>query len=203
MFAPERFEEDDDGTVVRDVITLALAGFMTMVGLVLPHVDPKAKPAIENAEMPGNLIVEARWQDGLEADVDLWVEAPGDVPVGYSNTSGRMFNLLRDDLGTHGGLDRLNDEVSYSRGRPAGEHVANLHLCRDARHRAPIPVEIGFGVKRDAQAPVRWLVRTSTTLRHVGDERTVFRLRLDGEGRLVPGSVTKLAKALRSGPGGG
>jgi xanthosine utilization system XapX-like protein len=26
------------------------------------------------------------------------VQAPGDVPVGYSNKSGGVFNLLRDDL---------------------------------------------------------------------------------------------------------
>ena len=48
---------------------------------------------------PGNVIIEAQWADKLDADVDLWVQAPGDVPVGYSNKSGAVFNLLRDDLG--------------------------------------------------------------------------------------------------------
>ena len=37
--------------------------------------------------------------DAALAHFDLWVQAPGDVPVGYSNKSGGVFNLLRDDLG--------------------------------------------------------------------------------------------------------
>jgi hypothetical protein len=37
--------------------------------------------------------------DAALAHFDLWIQAPGDVPVGYSNKSGGVFNLLRDDLG--------------------------------------------------------------------------------------------------------
>jgi hypothetical protein len=37
--------------------------------------------------------------DAALAHFDLGVQAPGDVPVGYSNKSGGVFNLLRDDLG--------------------------------------------------------------------------------------------------------
>jgi len=40
--------------------------------------------------------------DAALAHVDLWVQAPGDVPVGYSNKSGGVLNLLRDDLGKEG-----------------------------------------------------------------------------------------------------
>ena len=37
--------------------------------------------------------------DAALAHFDLWVQAPGDLPIGYSNKSGGVFNLLRDDLG--------------------------------------------------------------------------------------------------------
>ena len=93
-------DEDVNGTVFRDVITLALCGFVAVVILLLPHLNPKqeAQAAVANA-VPGNVMVEARWADELDSDIDLWVQAPGDVPVGYSNKSGVIFNLLRDDLG--------------------------------------------------------------------------------------------------------
>jgi hypothetical protein len=37
--------------------------------------------------------------DAALAHFDLWVQAPGDLPIGYSNKSGGVFNILRDDLG--------------------------------------------------------------------------------------------------------
>ena len=77
-------------------------------------------------------MIEARWPDGVDADVDLWVQAPGDVPVGYSNKGGAIFNLLRDDLGQRADATGMNYEVSYARGMPAGEYTANLHLYRNA-----------------------------------------------------------------------
>ena len=36
--------------------------------------------------------------DTVDVDIDLWVKAPDDIPVGYSNQGGLFFNLLRDDL---------------------------------------------------------------------------------------------------------
>ena len=63
-------------------------------------------------------MIEARWPDAVDADVDLWVQAPGDVPVGYSNKGGAIFNLLRDDLGTRADATGINYEISY-RPRPA------------------------------------------------------------------------------------
>ena len=98
MHGFDRFEHDDAGIVFRDLITLALCGFVVCVVLIMPHINrPGARTAAGTAP-PGNVIVEARWPDAIDADVDLWVQAPGDVPVGYSNKGGAIFNLLRDDL---------------------------------------------------------------------------------------------------------
>ena len=101
MLIPDLGEESDDGTVFRDVITLALLGFVSLVILLLPHINPTTQAA-EPTTVPGNITVEVRWPDEIDADIDLWVEAPGDRPVGYSNKGGRIFNLLRDDLGRNG-----------------------------------------------------------------------------------------------------
>ena len=108
----DQFGEEDTGTVFRDTIMLALAGFVSVVVLLLPHINPKAKEADPGVTAPGNVIIEAQWADGLDADVDLWVRAPGDRPVGYSNKAGKIFNLLRDDLGKPLDITNLNYEVA-------------------------------------------------------------------------------------------
>ena len=48
MHGLEQLEPDDGDTVFRDVIMLALAGFVAMVILLLPHLNPPGKAAQEN-----------------------------------------------------------------------------------------------------------------------------------------------------------
>lgn len=193
------FEDDDSGgTVFRDVTMLALSGFVAIVLLLLPHLNPPAKANNDEMAPPGNVIVEIRWPDDLDTDVDLWVQAPGDVPVGYSNKGGRIFNLLRDDLGKQADATDLNYEVSYSRGIPAGEYTVNLHLYRDLGHRLPIPVKVVASVKRGPEQSSRQILATTVELDHEGEEITAFRFTLDAQGDLVPGSVHSLYRPLRS-----
>jgi hypothetical protein len=192
--------EGDQGheTVFRDVIFLALAGFVAVVLLLLPHLHPpkEAEAAIRS---PGNVIVEIRWPDDIDADIDLWVEAPGDTPVGYSNKGGAIFNLLRDDLGQRGDTTELNYEISYSRGVPAGEYTVNVHLYRNSGGYVSIPVTISVSVKANTNESARRLLATELLLENEGEERTAFRFSLDDEGRLIRESVHDLPKPLRSG----
>lgn len=192
------FHEDDEGTVFRDVILLALAGFLAVLLLLLPHVAKPGSRAREESRAPGDVLVEIRWPDAIDADVDLWVRAPGDVPVGYSNRSGLVFDLLRDDLGRHMDPSEVNYEVAYGRARPAGEYVVNVHLYRNSAGIFPVPVTVTVSARGEAGAPMRRLLVGRTELRRVGEERTVFRFRLDDGGRIVPGSVGMLPVPLRS-----
>ena len=195
---PLEQEDGEDGDIVfRDLIMLTLSGFVTVAVLLLPHVgESRAKAATETAQPPGNVMVEARWPDGVDADVDLWVQAPGDVPVGYSNKGGAIFNLLRDDLGQRADATGINYEVSYARGMPAGEYTANLHLYRNEAQ-LRVPVTIVASVKTSVQDSTRQILATSVELSREGQELTVFRFRLDAAGALIPGSVTSLHKPLR------
>ncbi len=192
--------EGDQGheTVFRDVIFLALAGFVAVVLLLLPHLHPpkEAEAAIRS---PGNVIVEIRWPDDIDADIDLWVEAPGDTPVGYSNKGGTIFNLLRDDLGRRGDSTELNYEISYSRGVPAGEYTVNVHLYRNSGGYVSIPVTISVSVKAKSNESARRVLTTELLLENEGEERTAFRFSLDDKGRLMRDSVHDLPKPLRSG----
>ena len=194
----DQLDEDEGGTVFRDVIMLALAGFVAMVLLLLPHLNPPGEAAKENTQPPGNVIVEMRWPDELDADVDLWVEAPGDIPVGYSNKGGVVFNLLRDDLGKRADATGMNYEVSYSRGIPAGEYTVNVHLYRNTTGVFPIPVTVVTSVKKSSKESARQLLASNIELTREGEELTVYRFKLSEQGDLVPGSVHSLQRKLRT-----
>jgi hypothetical protein len=191
-------DEDVNGTVFRDVITLALCGFVAVVILLLPHLNPKqeAQAAVANA-VPGNVMVEARWADELDSDIDLWVQAPGDVPVGYSNKSGVIFNLLRDDLGRNADPTQLNYEVSYSRGVPPGEYAVNLHMYRNKSKVSPVKVTVVTSVKKPNSESAKQILTSSIDLMAENQETTVYRFKLTEAGELVPGSVNSLPKPLR------
>jgi hypothetical protein len=191
------FDDESGATVFRDVIMLALAGFVMIVMLLLPHINPRAANEHET-QSPGNVMVELRWPDHVDADVDLWVEGPGDSPVGYSNKDGSVFNLLRDDLGRDSDLTDLNYEFSYSRGVPSGEYTVNVHLYRNGGHHFPLPVTIAVSVKGTNASSSQRLLNTKLDLLREGQETTVFRFQLDEDGDLIAGSVHDLPRALRS-----
>ena len=118
MHNQDNFNEND--VVFRDVILLALTGFISMVILLLPFVNPPTEEE-SSTTPPGNVIIELFWDNKRDVDIDLWVKAPDDIPVGYSNKGGIFFNLLRDDLGIYKDNSPVNDEVSYSRGISRGK----------------------------------------------------------------------------------
>lgn len=192
-------DEDAGGTVFRDVIMLALLGFVTIVLLLLPHIHPVAKVS-EEVRSPGNVIVEVRWPNELNTDVDLWVQAPGDTAVGYSRKGGKIFNLLRDDLGHRSDATKINYEVSYSRGVIDGEYTVNLHLYSNIAQVYPIPVTVVVSVKKSTSDSAKQILTSQVKLEHPSQELTVFRFTLQKNGRLLPGSVHSLPRPLRSAP---
>ena len=200
MYDPFQQQEDAGGTLFRDVLSLALMGFLAVIVLLLPYISPKGTMAEINAVPPGNVIVEITWPSDLNTDVDLWVQAPRDVPVGYSNKGGVIFNLLRDDLGHYMDPTMINHEVAYTRGIVPGEYVVNVHGYRfDQNKPPPVEVHAVVSIKQDRPegpfiAPV---LGTTAQLDYRGQEITVFRFRLDEDGRIVPGSVSSLFKPLR------
>jgi hypothetical protein len=191
--------DEETLTVWLDRALLMLGGFILVTVLMLSVVNPPAKSAETAGEQaPGNVIVEAQWADALDADVDLWVAAPGDRPVGYSNKSGTVFNLLRDDLGKAQDITDYNYEVAYSRGMPAGEYVANVHMYRGIDVAYPVDVKLVATVKSDANVTAERLVTTTVQLRRENDQVTAFRFSLDSDGRIVAGSLNSVYKDLRT-----
>ncbi|MDP6709490.1 MAG: hypothetical protein QF893_24385 [Alphaproteobacteria bacterium] len=193
----DQLEEEGWGTVFRDVILLALIGFVAMVIMLLPHIQPVRKETEEH-KAPGNVIVEMHWPAELAVDVDLWVQAPNEIPVGFWNLGGQTFNLLRDDLGIEGDATDRNYEVSYSRGIPAGEYVVNVHMYGPLPHGTVVPVNVVVSVKRKLEDTAQ-ILDTTVNLTRRGQEETAYRFRLTAEGELVEGSVSTLSRRLVTG----
>jgi hypothetical protein len=181
----------------RDMLFLLVFAYLIISAVALAHVAKKDQDSQKTAAPPGHVMVELSWLKDSDADVDLWVQGPGDVPVGYSNKSGKIFNLLRDDLGRSGDPNSMNYEVAYGRGHWAGEYTVNAMLFRSRDHRLPLPVRAQVSLQGDNGA-VEQVVASNFELAFDGQEVTAFRFRLDDKGAFVKDSVNRIHKDLRS-----
>ena len=120
--------------------------------------------------------------------------------MGYSNKSGRLWNLLRDDLGDHPDATPSNHETAYTRGILAGEYIINVHCYRCPV--LPVPIDVEVSVKREsaqgAKVPIEIIATTRVVLNTNGQEATALRFKLDRSGNLVPGSMNHVFKPLRA-----
>ena len=190
---------NESSIVFRDVILLALTGFISMVVLLLPFVNPPTEEE-KSSYPPGNVIVELFWDNNRDVDIDLWVQAPEDIPVGYSNKGGLFFNLLRDDLGKYKDSTPVNYEVSYSRGINAGKYIANLHLYReDKTPFKPIDAEMVISVVDPNTNKRKQILKSKKKLKVIGEEITIFQFNLSKKGKLDTNSINNNYVKLRSG----
>lgn len=185
------------GIIIGDFGMLLAGGLAVLLLLLIFHINKPGELARGDLEVQPSVIIEITWPHEWHTDVDLWVQAPGDMPVGYSNKGGLIFNLLRDDLGRIGDPTGINYEVAYSRGIPPGEYTVNVHLFRNAEGTLPVPINVVVSVKPNPQSQARQILASKVELTRDGQELTVFRFTLDEEGALTPGSVHSLAKSLR------
>ena len=192
-------ETNDSSVVFRDVVLLALTGFISMVVLLLPFVNPPTEEE-KSSYPPGNVIVELFWDNERDVDIDLWVKAPEDIPVGYSNKGGLFFNLLRDDLGKYKDNTPVNYEVSYSRGINEGKYIANLHLYReDKTPFLPINAEMVISVVDPKNNKRKQILKSKKKLEVIGEEITIFQFNLNKKGELDSNSINHNYVKLRSG----
>ena len=153
---------------------------------LLAQINPPTDPQIDP---PGNLVASAAWPAGA-IDVDMWLKSPGDEAVGYSRKSGKVWSLLRDDLGTANDLSGLNYESAFTRGLPDGEYIVNVR-CYGCAGKVPVPVAVEV---RLATGALVW----SGTVTLVTDkqEKTALRF-LMREGAVVVGSESHVFRQIR------
>lgn len=154
---------------------------ITLLAQINPPTDPQITP-------PGNLVASAAWPAGA-IDVDLWISAPDDKPVGYPNKSGKVWSLLRDDLGTSNDSTPLNFESAFTRGLPDGEYVINVK-CFGCAGKVPVNVDVEV---RLVDGGAVWTGVVALVAEK--QERTAIRFRLLG-GKVVAGSASSVFKPL-------
>lgn len=173
----------------RDLLTALVVVYMAMAALALIA----ASKATTQAVTPGSVMFQMTWDQGAKADVDLWVQAPGEQPVGYSHPAGPHCNLLRDDLGPPVDPESRNLELTVCRGMPDGEWIANVALYADRGGKLPITATVK--AIRGGPNGAEELVKRTVTLAHEGEELTVFRFTTRNKD-LVPDSINHLPMAL-------
>jgi hypothetical protein len=189
----------------RDVLMVYLLGFVFIIWAMLAFLNPPSNEQF--AEPPGNLAVYIEWDEG-DIDVDLWVTGPGEpTPVGYSNKSGVLWNLLRDDLGLRPDMTPSNFENAYTRGLIPGEYIINVHCYKCQGENLPVHVSVEVSVKRDdtsgmmidGRKPKVIDILATTQLKMLYDkqEKTAIRFRLTEEGDIVPGSMNNVYRRIK------
>lgn len=207
-------EDSSTSTIFRDVILLALMGFVAIVILMLPHLNP---PKLEDEKTPpGNIIIEMFWEDDYDVDIDMWLRAPGDQPVGYSSKSGILFDLLRDDLGYYADVTERNFEIAYTRGIVEGEYTVNAMFYANRYEERtfpsnphsdnpkkksvlygrkpilPIKVKVVVSLKKNAKESPKVILTKTVELKRVKDEITVFNFIINKDHDLIEDSVNEV-----------
>lgn len=168
-------DEADENTIFRDVVLLALITFAAMLIIVIPFLNDPTEKEDQDVIAPGNMIVEITWPDNQRDDIDLWVIGPKELgPVGYSNKSGMVWNLLRDDLGSAGDLTNMNYENSYSRGVIPGWYRFNVHWYNTFSTSQTITINMVVSMKKKPNDSVKQLMGRTIILTRDDREQTVF-----------------------------
>lgn len=162
--------------------------------------DVKSKKTEKTSdEIPaGSISVYAYWQDGIDLDIDLHLSSPSGDHVYFAHLSGKIWNLLRDDLGKSNDTGIRNFENAYARGLPAGEYVVNIHAYRGSSDMYPAEIEgeVIITANPNAGKGAQKVVKQKVTLYRTGEETTLVRFAIDGNGNVVPGSVNHIFKSL-------
>lgn len=193
-----RRSDAESSEVGFDFALLLSLGYLVLIVILIQFIADK-NPSEESIQQ-GNVLVELYWDDAINVDVDLWVKGPGDQAVGYSNKGGRLFNLLRDDLGSNTNIDASgkNQEIAVSRGIESGEYVVNAHLFGLKTGTLPIAVRGVVSVKVDDDSRAKQLFAVDSKLERSGHEKTLVVFELDGAGALQEGSVHHTYTPLRA-----
>ncbi len=180
------------GNVFKDMLFLMVFGFAFMVFMMLPFLNPPTLK--DDMEPPGNLILLVEWPPG-HVDVDIWVTGPGESrPVGYSRQSGKLWNLLRDDLGNTSDPTPSNFENAFTRGVPPGEYIINVHCYRCVYGEVPVSVT----VSQKGPVRIKVIAFTKVVLRNK-EEVTALRFVIDKQRKLIRNSLNHIFQPLRAG----
>lgn len=139
---------------------------------------------------PGLLVIEMHWDQASDSDIDLWVKAPGEGPVGFSNRDGVSCNLVRDDQGRSGDPQSNNSELSICRASGQGAWAVNVMAYKVTDEHFPVQVQVT--VSSQVGGVYRKILEKRVLLTYGGQQLTVWRFQLNQEGMIMENSVNSL-----------
>ncbi|MES9934791.1 MAG: hypothetical protein ABW120_06090 [Sedimenticola sp.] len=182
-----RIREDSMSVVFRDLLILLALLMLTLVVLLIPLINIEQEDTqTEIEKAAGDMIAEIVWPPDSPADIDLWVEAPGGEKTGYSMPYGKIFNLVRDDLGRDVDYSGLNYEFTFSRGIPDGRYRFSVVYYSD-NDQGSTPVEVRVSIRHRRGRLMIVVYEGVLTLEYPGQEKGIatFEMR---DRELVAGS---------------
>jgi hypothetical protein len=180
------FEEiaEDAFDIFSGLLFNALKGFAYMFFVAFVLISPSDKTGEVDSDV--EILITVSWPDGLEDDVDVYVEDPAGNLVWYHQREAGLMHLDRDDRGLFKDVilinDRevanlLNQETVSIRGLLDGEYTVNLvHYIAASTEPVPVTVRV-----EKLNPMVRILYYGETVLEGSGEERTVVRFTLAGD----------------------
>lgn len=185
----KRHRIDGYTLAIVDLLTALTIVFAAMAVLAIIAAEKQAHPGVH----PGTLAIEMTWQMSANADVDLWVKAPGDKAVGYAHRNDAHCNLLRDDLGRALDPESRNEEMTICRGVDPGEWIVDVMLYRT--YDDVLPVKVTVTVKQ-VKGTVTEILHRTIELQSPSEQETMFRFSLDQKGHYIHGSENFLPMPL-------
>lgn len=173
---------------VTDLLTALVICFAAMAVLSIIAVKKQADSVNQ-----GVLIFEMTWPLTINADIDLWIRAPGDTAVGFASRDSVDCDLLRDDRGRAYDINSRNEEIAVCRAVPDGEWIVDNVCYVSSDGQFPIPVTTV--VKQQKDGSVSTLLTRTVQLDHCQEQVTVWRFSTLAHS-FVPGSVNHLPLAL-------
>jgi len=180
-----------------DLLFNTLLCFAALFVLSFALINPSKKE--HNAKTKAEFMITVTWPEGLDDDVDMYVEDSQGNLVAFMRREEGLMHLDRDDLGRSNDIvntpfgpieHKDNREIVTIRGIIAGEYVVNVHMYTKRSEAIEVPVTIQL----DKINPFSTITLKEVVLRTTGDEETAFRFVLDNDGKVT--DVNTLKKSL-------
>lgn len=123
-------------TGLSDLLFNLLIGFVFLFVVAFLLINPPTKK--EDAPKKAEYLIIIEWQDNANDDVDLWVKDPRGITVSFTNKTGGLLNLEKDDLGASNDKWQkpdgtivtipINREVITMRGIVPGRYQVAAHI---------------------------------------------------------------------------
>lgn len=178
-----------------DLLTNIALCFIALVAIM------KVEASTPRIETFGSFAITARWEDGSNDDVDLWLMDPSGEVCYFANDTVGLMHLEHDDLGTrNSGVDaegrvavKENGERIVIRGVSPGEYITQLHMY-NKREQGPARVRVQLW---QLQGDDRMVHEQVVTLGHMGEQATAFRFSMNEAGRVS--GINRLPKYIAAG----